>query len=168
MTYFPDLAPYDYLPETVPRGVELLTVGWLEPGHDFPTGSAEAGSAPEAAGAPEDEALAAAFWPNLITLAADHPVAVTRSVHGCRFRHLFEADYQYRAVYGTRVLYLGSAEIRVVAADGRWLTAPTLVVHYVRDHGYRPPPEFVEAVAAMRVALPSERGHRDSGRARHI
>ncbi|ACU76908.1 conserved hypothetical protein [Catenulispora acidiphila DSM 44928] len=137
MTYFPDLAPYDYLPETVPHGVELLTVGWLEPGHDFET---------------EAEPLAAAFWPNLITLAADHPVAVTRSVHGCRFRHLFEADYQYRAVYGTRVLYLGSAEIRVVAADGRWLTAPTLVVHYVRDHGYRPPPEFVEAVAAMRVA----------------
>lgn len=137
MTYFPDLAPYDYLPETVPHGVELLTVGWLEPGHGFET---------------EAEPPAAAFWPNLITLAADHPVAVTRSVHGCRFRHLFEADYQYRAVYGTRVLYLGSAEIRVVAADGRWLTAPTLVVHYVRDHGYRPPPEFVEAVAAMRVA----------------
>jgi hypothetical protein len=140
VTYFPDLAPYDYLPETVPHGVELLTVGWLEPGHDFPT---EAG---------EEEALAATFWPNLITLAADHPVALTRSVHGCRFHHLFEADYQYRAVYGTRVLYLGSAEIRVVAADGRWLTAPTLVVHYIRDHGYLPPPEFVEAVAAMRVA----------------
>ena len=31
----PDLARYDYLPETVPQGVELLTVGWLEPGRDF-------------------------------------------------------------------------------------------------------------------------------------
>lgn len=137
MTYYPDLTPYDYLPQTVPEGVELLTVGWLEPGRDFPTAATED--------------LDPLFWQNLVTLAADHPVAKTRSVHACRFRHLFEADYQYRAVYGSRVLYLGSAEIRVIAADGRHLTAPTLVVHYVRDHGYRPPAEFVEAVAAMRV-----------------
>lgn len=142
MTYYPDFATYDYLPDTVPEGVELLTVGWLEPGHEFPT--AEDGDA--------DEGEDPAFWPNLVTLAADHTTAVTRSVHACRFRHLFEADFQYRAVYGSRVLYLGSAEIRVVARDGRWLTAPTLIVHYVRDHGYRPPAEFVEAVAAMRVA----------------
>ena len=137
MTYYPDLAPYDYLPDTVPEGVELLTVGWLEPGREFPI----AGEDPDPV-----------FWANLVTLAADHSVATTRSVHGCRFRHLFEADYQYRAVYGTRVLYLGSAEIRVVAADGRQLTAPTLVVHYIRDHGYQPPLEFVEAVTAMRIA----------------
>ena len=137
MTYFPDLVPYDYLPETVPEGVDLLTVGWLEPGHEFPIADAD----------PDP-----VFWQNLVTLAADHTAATTRSVHGCRFRHLFEADYQYRAVYGTRVLYLGSAEIRVVAADGRRLTAPTLVVHYVRDLGYQPPQEFVEAVTAMRIA----------------
>jgi hypothetical protein len=140
MTYYPDLAPYDYLPETVPEGVDLLAVGWLEPGHEFPI-------------APDDPDPV--FWRNLVTLAADHTVAVTRGVHGCRFRHLFEADFQYRAVYGTRVLYLGSAEIRVVAADGRGLTAPTLVVHYIRDHGYQPPEAFVEAVTAMRI-VPSD------------
>ena len=154
MTYYPDLTTYDYLPDTVPAGVELLTVGWLEPGHEFPTA---------AEGAEPDPV----FWQNLITLAADHPVAVTRGVHGCRFRHLFEADYQYGAVYGTRVLYLGSAEIRVVAADGRRLTAPTLVVHYIRDHGYQPPEVFVEAVTAMRLA-PDDGGHRDGGPAPRI
>lgn len=160
MTYFPDLAPYDYLPETVPDGVELLTVGWLEPDHDFTASEAE----------PDPVFLA-----NLVTLAADHQVAATRSVHGCRFRHLFETDFQYGAVYGTRLLYLGSAEIRVVTADGRLLTAPTLVVHYVRDHGYQPPAEFVEAVTALRVApaaepapAPGDGGHRDSGPAPQI
>lgn len=137
MTYYPDLASYDYLPDTVPEGVELFTVGWLEPGREFPT---------------TEQELDPVFWQNLITLAADHAAATTRSVHACRFPHLFEADYQFGAVYGTRLLYLGGAEIRVVAADGRRLTAPTLVVHYVRDHGYRPPPEFVEAVTAMRIA----------------
>jgi hypothetical protein len=139
MTYYPDLARYDYLPETVPENVELRTVGWLEPGHGFPV----------AAEGPDPDSD---FWRNLVTLAADHATAVTRSVHGCRFRHLFDGDFQYRAVYGTRVLYLGSAEIRVVANDGRWLTAPTLVLHYIRDHGYQPPEEFVEAVAAGRIA----------------
>jgi hypothetical protein len=76
MTYFPDLVPYDYLPDTVPEGVALLTVGWLEPGREFPTADAD----------PDP-----VFWQNLVTLAADHTVATTRSVHGCRFRHLFEA-----------------------------------------------------------------------------
>ncbi|WP_194893787.1 hypothetical protein [Catenulispora pinisilvae] len=147
MTYFPDLSPYDYLPDTVPAGVEVLAVGWLDPGHDFPT----------AADDPDP-----VFWRNLITLAADHFAAATRGVHGCRFGHLIEADYQYNAVYGTRVLFLGHAEIRVVTPDGRWLSAPTLVVHYIRDHGYRPPAEFVEAVTAMRVA-PGDGGHRDGG-----
>jgi hypothetical protein len=143
MTYYPDLVPYDYLPETVPEGVELLTVGWLEPGHEFPVADDDPDLDPD----PDP-----VFWQNLIALAADHTVAATRGVHGCRFRHLFDSDFQYRAVYGTRVLYLGSAEIRVVAADGRRLTAPNLVVHYVRDHGYQPPQEFVEAVTAMRIA----------------
>ena len=145
MTYFPDMAVYDYLPDTVPEGVDIRAVGWLEPGHDFPVASEGLDADSE-------------FWRNLVTLAADHATAVTRSVHACRFRHLFEADFQYRAVYGTRVLYLGNAEIRVVAADGRWLTAPTLVLHYIRDHGYRPPEEFVEAVAALgqRQGLPED------------
>jgi hypothetical protein len=141
MTYYADLTPYEYGPHPVPEGVEILNVGWLEPEHDFPT---------------SDDAPDPVFLTNLITLAADHFSAATRGVHGCRHRHLFEENYQFEAVYGTRVLFLGHAEIRVVTPDGRWLAAPTLVVHYVRDHGYRPPEEFVEAVTALRIA-PSDR-----------
>ncbi|MBS2531495.1 hypothetical protein KGQ20_01790 [Catenulispora sp. NF23] len=159
MTYIPDLSPYDYLPDTVPAGVEVLAVGWLDPGHDFPTADDDAG---DDADADADTDVDPVFGRNLITLAADHFTAATRGVHGCRFRHLIEADFQYHAVYGTRVLFLGHAEIRVVTPDGRWLSAPTLVVHYIRDHGYRPPAEFVEAVTAMRVA-PGDGGHRDGG-----
>jgi len=135
MTYYPDLSPYEYLPDSVPAGVRIAAVGWLDPGRDFPTGAVE----------PE-------FLANLVTLAAGHVSAVTRSVHGCRLPHLFDDNFQYGAVYGSRILHLGHAEIRVVAADGGWLSAPDLVVHYVRDHAYAPPPEFVEAVLAMRIA----------------
>jgi hypothetical protein len=135
MTYYADLTPYEFLPDTVPDGVELLNVGWLEPGEEFPTGPTD----------PE-------FLANLITLAADHVTAVTRGFHTCRLPHRFEDDFQFGAVYGSRVLFLGHAEIRVTAADGRGLAAPSLVVHYVRDHAYLPPEPFLEAVRAMRVA----------------
>lgn len=144
MTYFPDLTPYVYWPEYVrgdrlyPEDVEVFNVGWLGTGHDFPTYE----------GDPDPE-----FMRNLITLAADHSTNATRGIHGCDLPHRDETEnYQDDAVYGDRTLFLGHAEIHLVAADGRWLAAPTLVVHYVRDHRYQPPEEFVEAVKAMRIA----------------
>ncbi|CDR02381.1 hypothetical protein GCM10022420_040780 [Streptomyces iranensis] len=62
------------------------------------------------------------------------------------------------SVDGTEVT-LGSAEIRLLARDGRWLIAPNLVLHYVAAHGYLPPGEFIEAVMARRAIpeRPSER-----------
>jgi hypothetical protein len=47
---------------------------------------------------------------------------------------------------GGEFLTLGDAELRVVAEDGRWFVAPTLVLHYVVEHGYRPPDLFVRAI----------------------
>lgn len=44
----------------------------------------------------------------------------------------------------------GSAEIHVSGPDGTFV-APTLIVHYVTEHGYCPPPEFVQAVMAQDV-----------------
>jgi hypothetical protein len=38
-----------------------------------------------------------------------------------------------------------------------WLIAPTLIIHYVLQHEYPPPPEFFEAVVAERFAEESER-----------
>jgi hypothetical protein len=48
---------------------------------------------------------------------------------------------------------LGDAEIRVVGKDGTWLIAPTLVLHYVTEHAYRPPAEFIDAVSRGRSPL---------------
>jgi hypothetical protein len=44
-------------------------------------------------------------------------------------------------------LKLGSAEIRVFAV-GVIYAAPDLVFHYVRDHEYKPPQTFIDAVIA--------------------
>ncbi|WP_249375347.1 hypothetical protein [Streptomyces sp. I05A-00742] len=55
-------------------------------------------------------------------------------------------------VAGEQTLLLGTAELRVVSADGTWFIAPDLVLHYVTDHGYLPPDDFVEAVLSGRDA----------------
>jgi hypothetical protein len=47
---------------------------------------------------------------------------------------------------GAGATYLGTAEIRVASDDGICFAAPTLIYHYVAEHGYRPPEQFVEAV----------------------
>jgi hypothetical protein len=44
------------------------------------------------------------------------------------------------------VLKLGSAEIRVFGRSGVIYAAPNLIFHYVKDHAYRPPREFIDAV----------------------
>jgi len=55
-------------------------------------------------------------------------------------------------VLGDASLPVGDAELRVVAEDGSWPVAPTLVLHYVTAHGYRAPPEFIDAVLRSRFA----------------
>lgn len=41
---------------------------------------------------------------------------------------------------------LGTAEIRVFGRDGTTYAAPDLILHYVAEHGYVPPDEFIDAV----------------------
>jgi hypothetical protein len=130
MTYFPDLTPYTYLPDTVPPGVELSNIGWLDAAHPFPQGS----TSPE-------------FIKKLTELCAHHQTAQARGWHSCNLTHPEGAPpYPFTVVVGEETIRLGSAEIRVPASGNRWFTAPTLILHYVLDHAYLPPAEFVEAV----------------------
>ena len=41
---------------------------------------------------------------------------------------------------------LGNAEIRVLGRNGKTYAAPNLIYHYIKDCGYLPPHEFLEAV----------------------
>ncbi|GAB2870720.1 DUF7919 family protein [Streptomyces mayteni] len=136
MTYYRDLSPYAYLPETVPPGVRARAVGWLSGLRRHPRGEAPAGFA---------EALA--------ELCRNRTSAGTRGTHACGLPHRpGEPRRPVRIEVGGRQVLLGTAEVRVVAATGDWLIAPTLVHHYVTRHRYLPPPEFVEAVLAGRAA----------------
>lgn len=147
MAYIQDLAPYDYSRLTLVPGVRLLAVGWLEPEFPYSTGS-----------------VPAEFVHALGQLCIHHKQAQMRGYHNCRLgcrrrddvprsadgRHRYPPHPSVE-IDGVTV-GLGSTEIRVIAADGTWLAAPSLVYHYVTEHGYLPPAPFVEAVIAGRVA----------------
>ncbi len=48
-------------------------------------------------------------------------------------------------------IYIGDAEIRVKSKKGRIFAAPTLIIHYVKEHSYLPPQEFIEAIMECKV-----------------
>jgi hypothetical protein len=137
--YFPDLADYDYAPETVPAGVRAIAVGWLEVDHPFPQGP-----------------VPDAFLDALFVACRDDRSAAMRGYHYCPFcgnGRVDEVPPPQTVQRGTDMIVLGDAEVRFVSKQSeRWLIAPTLVFHYVEAHGYRPPDEFVAAVCERRVA----------------
>jgi membrane protease YdiL (CAAX protease family) len=128
MTYFADLTDYTYIPTDYASRPGTKNVGWLSAGHAFETGE------------PTEEFLER-LW-NYCTVS----VAPTRGVHGCEFCpgkdvHLAERN-------GNK-LQLGTSEIRVFSDAGDIYAAPTLIYHYVRDHGYKPPGQFIQALMAQ-------------------
>ncbi|MEU5647107.1 hypothetical protein [Streptomyces milbemycinicus] len=138
MTHYADLSPYAYPAGSVPEGIEAVNVGWLEPGEEFPRGTV-----------PEE------FVRSLALLCRDDPQMQMRGWHRCALPHLDGKDeYPMVIQVGEDRISLGSAEVRVVGRDGRWLIAPNLVHHYVTAHSYLPPEEFIDAITAHRTTGP--------------
>jgi predicted RNA-binding Zn-ribbon protein involved in translation (DUF1610 family) len=139
MTWFEDLTPYAYLVRAGRVPERTLNVGWLDEGHEFPTGD-----------------VPASFVDRLRTLAECATTMQTRGLHECPFCSE-EPDTRAewwlpRASSGRH----GSNEIRGVGADGVRYAAPTLVVHYVTAHRYRPPQAFIDAVVRISDLRPED------------
>lgn len=136
MTYYEDLSPYQYIPESVPDGVAAVNVGWLEACREFPQGDAS------------EEFIAC-----LSDIVKYDRQAKTRGWHRCHLPHAGdEPSYPFSVEVDGQRISLGGAEVRVVSSSGLWMIAPDLVLHYVLDHFYRPPEDFLEAVIGKRVA----------------
>jgi hypothetical protein len=119
MAHFEDLTTYEYL-GTPTSGV--LNVGWLGAGQPFNRGT-----------------TSEAFQTALRTLCDNKSMNLCFGHHVCEFCP--------GASWGDPYFFSnGNGEIRVRAAGGTWYVAPRLVLHYVVEHNYCPPPEFVEAV----------------------
>jgi hypothetical protein len=124
--YYPDLTPYRYAFGEGNINPDVLNIGWLDVSHPFPKKKA-----PEA------------FLDVLFGRCLDR-VNQTRGYHRCAFCLVpsFGVEASRDGVRTT----LGSAEIRVEGKGGKIYAAPDLIYHYVAEHDYAPPEEFVGAV----------------------
>lgn len=122
--YFKDLSNYINRNEEVEPNTYMI--GWLDEKHDFPKG--------EVSPSTLERILALCFI----------PIRLTRGIHRSPF--LNPAPTGYPVVYKGKKTHLGSAEIIVEGKTGRIYRAPNLLYHYIKDCGYLPPKEFIEAV----------------------
>lgn len=126
MTYFPDLSRYAYLPPKPGETRELINIGWLDKDHPFPVGKVP----PVLQGE--------------LHRALESLCNRTRGYHRC---NLCGDREPVRVRHRDREFVLGDAEIHI-PAGGRVYVSPNLIIHYVDQHSYQPPAEFVDAVLA--------------------
>jgi hypothetical protein len=134
LTYYPDLSESRRAyPLKLPFN-KVLHVGWLAKGHEYPTGETDA-----------------AVIGKLKVLAElpRTPKIQTLGFHPCHF-----CDNRFIHVTCVqREVPLGSAELLIPSTHDVVYTTPDLVIHYIAEHGYRPPDEFIEAVKAFDLGL---------------
>ncbi|MET9428784.1 hypothetical protein [Streptomyces sp. NPDC003036] len=123
MTYYPDFATYDFEFHAEP---EDLTVGWLEGGYDFASGEVSS----------EDL--------EILSDIGSLKQKKSRGYHYCTLCSEMLEQYGESPRFASRYR-LGSAEIRVVSDAGELYVAPNLILHYITDHGYQPPKQFLAA-----------------------
>ena len=129
--FFDDLSEYQYpcFGLDLSKG-HYLNVGWLDEGHSYPQGS-----------------MSPSLVEKLRKLAAS-PVNPMRGIHACPF--CGKGYPEPLKLLGTaREIWLGCAEIETPGSNGRIYRSPNLVIHYIEEHSYLPPQEFLDALEAL-------------------
>jgi hypothetical protein len=143
MAYFTDLTPYAYSGRPQPG---VVHVGWLDAIHDFPRGE-----------------VAKALVEKLKIMAAN-PVEMYRGYHLCELckqpeeaplvpvpdRVVVDPNEVWTQWAKTR---MSNGEIRVTRGRITY-AAPIIITHYIEEHSYLPPWEFLQAVEAAEQASP--------------
>jgi hypothetical protein len=128
MAYYLDLSPYSYL-DCPSDQKAVLNVGWLDKSHPFPKGSIST------------EII------NRLFILCKSPENKTRGYHECPFCFSFwpKKELGVLVEIGGEAIRLGSAEIRVKCGEKTY-AAPNMILHYIKDHKYLPPAEFIECL----------------------
>lgn len=128
MTYFQDLTPYAYY-----GNEEALNIGWLSKNETFITGE-----------------TSREFRERLYKFCLDvNIVKIMRGFQECEFCELSWSEWgKNHPSYGeqAKLMSLGDGEIRVIGKSSSVYAAPALIYHYVVEHHYKPPQEFIDAV----------------------
>ena len=128
MAFFQDLSLYCYERSGVRPGTQ--NIGWIE------------ATAPFSKGAVSDTFIRR-LWQ-----FCKVPLVQTRGFHVCDICNM-PTEVAPRVEFEGEILKLGSAEMRVFGTGELIYAAPNLIFHYVKDHSYKPPEAFVDAVLAV-------------------
>lgn len=133
--YYPDLSSYQYSnPATYKQETVVLNVGWLDGEHIYPKGD-----------------VSVEFLDRLWLIWDEAPINPMWGYHPCELCKSPDYPVHIKRVEGK--IPLGATEIRVVSSNGIVYASPNLILHYISEHKYLPPSEFIEAV--MNGPLPS-------------
>lgn len=126
--YYPDLTPCGALPQSRFK-VLPLAVGWLDPQHEYPRGVVA-------------DAVLERLW-----AFCDDPPVMSFGIHSCEF--CGDDDFVRSEVFykGTKML-VGSCDIIIIGRRRKVYYAPDMIIHYIIDHSYLPPADFLDAVLA--------------------
>lgn len=124
MAYFDDLSHYTYFPR---YPANYLNVGWLS------------------ATSPYSQGTVSDYFLSALEQLVKKPVHFCMGYHDCEFCQILEeiARLNRTPSYQSR---LGNGEVHVPGENGKTYVAPVLVYHYVKEHQYKPPEEFISAV----------------------
>jgi hypothetical protein len=138
MAFFPDLSPYAYGHRDHPG---VVHVGWLGGSHPFQKGAVDSRLVEQ------------------IKLLSKTPVELYRGRHLCELcvappdiektfmphnDRLIDPNCAWARWAGQRS---SNGEIRVSFGNVVF-AAPILIAHYIEEHGYLPPPDFLAAIEA--------------------
>ena len=127
MTYYPDLATKGF----IVAGEQVRSVGWLDSTHSFSVGVCPTGLVEQL-----ERHISMAWLPR-----------VSCGFHECSFCHPgsdLPPVQRPRATAGQRIT--AGTQLVLIPGNGFLYSAPDLITHYIRQHGYLPPQEFVDAV----------------------
>jgi hypothetical protein len=136
VSYAPDGEPF-----TLAFGCEaesdLIAVGWLDAGFPFQQGE-----------------VPSAFIDRLREKCRDDWVNRTRGLHRCTLCPEPPKDVllpQKTTVWSEGGDFVvGGAEIRIEGPSGTRYASPDMIIHYVEEHGYCPPDDFIQGVTSQR------------------
>ncbi len=128
--YFRDLKAYTY--EQRSELETVLNVGWLDKDHIFVTGEVE-------------DTIIDKIEMMIVTYKTTNQMRGNHVCNLCTPIDPYE-DTFYWPPTGKRVL-LGSSELWILGKSNKVYAAPDMIFHYITEHNYLPPSEFLNAVA---------------------
>lgn len=137
MSYYRDLTCHTYSDYTwaLTGGVPyiFINIGWLDAAHPYTHGEM----------APRDKELLL----DMLFEYCRYPVCLYQGSHDCHYCDYQDSKFDIINVLKNRITVpLGNGSIMVQGRNNLVYVAPTMIYHYVAEHDYIPPDEFIRAV----------------------